>query len=164
MAKVNISGLDELDNKILSIIKDNARLSYTEIAEQCEVTRVSVKNRMETLENKGIIRGYKTIIEPGESDTGVKFFLNIEIKDLDCFDETSKKLSEERLIRELYICSGPNRLYAIGVAPDTRNLRGFVGRLYKEYPGIRNIGINAAMSTIKNVDGGIDYAGDQAEQ
>ena len=31
---MHIEGLDELDNKILSVIKDNARLSYKYIGEQ----------------------------------------------------------------------------------------------------------------------------------
>ena len=46
---MHIEGLDELDNKILETIKDNARLSYSEIGERVGVSRVCVKNRMAAL-------------------------------------------------------------------------------------------------------------------
>lgn len=61
MAKeFEIEGIDEIDEKILSVIKDDARMSYSDIAEKVGVTRVSVKNRMNLLQEKGIIQGYKT--------------------------------------------------------------------------------------------------------
>ena len=54
---MHIEGLDDLDNKILEIIKDNARLTYKEIGEQVGISRVSVKTRMDALQEKGIIKG-----------------------------------------------------------------------------------------------------------
>ena len=50
---MQIDGLDELDNNILSVIKKNARLSYSEIGERVGVSRVCVKNRMAVMEQKG---------------------------------------------------------------------------------------------------------------
>lgn len=54
-----IEGLDKLDNKIIEVVKENARLTYSEIGEKVGVSRISVKKRMEALEEKGIIQGYK---------------------------------------------------------------------------------------------------------
>ena len=38
-----IEGLDELDNKIIEVVKENARLTYSEIGEKVGVSRISVK-------------------------------------------------------------------------------------------------------------------------
>ena len=43
---MNIEGLDKLDNAILETIKDNARMSYSDIGEKVGLSRVAVKNRM----------------------------------------------------------------------------------------------------------------------
>ena len=38
-----IEGLDELDNKIIEVVKENVRLTYSEIGEKVGVSRISVK-------------------------------------------------------------------------------------------------------------------------
>ena len=48
--KLYIEGLDVLDNQILNVIKNNARMSYSDIGEKVGVSRVSVKKRMEAME------------------------------------------------------------------------------------------------------------------
>ena len=61
---MQIEGIDEIDNKILEEIKDNARLTYKEIVEAVGISRVSVKNRMDAMQGKGIIKGFVTVIDP----------------------------------------------------------------------------------------------------
>ena len=51
-----IEGLDELDNRIIEIVKENARLTYSEIGEKVGVSRISVRKRMEALEEKEIYK------------------------------------------------------------------------------------------------------------
>lgn len=51
-----IEGLDELDNKILTVIKKDARLSYSDIGKSVGLSRVSVKNRMDILEEREILK------------------------------------------------------------------------------------------------------------
>ena len=53
---MQIEGIDEIDNKILEIIKDNARLTYKEIGDIVGISRVSVKNRMGAMQEKGVIK------------------------------------------------------------------------------------------------------------
>lgn len=54
---------DEKDCNILSIIRENARLSYSEIGEKVGLSRVSVKKRMSDMQEEGIIRGYRALID-----------------------------------------------------------------------------------------------------
>ena len=75
---MQIEGLDEIDNRILEVIRDNARLTYKEIGERTGISRVSAKTRMEVLQEKGIIRGFQTLIDPTKVPGGTKFFLDIE--------------------------------------------------------------------------------------
>lgn len=156
-----IPGLDDLDNQILEIIKYNARLSYTEIAKECGVTRVSVKNRIDALEEKGIIKGYHTIIDESATDAGIRFYVTMEVKP-EKFDEVRKRLEDNPIIREISVATGKCRLFAMGVSPDSRSLRLFVGELYDRLDGVSNIGVTTLLTTLKEENGGDYDKGDQS--
>lgn len=61
-----LKGLDELDRKIVALLTENARMSYSDIGEAVGVSRVAVRARIDALEKRGVIEGYTTIINPGE--------------------------------------------------------------------------------------------------
>lgn len=48
-------GLDELDQKIIQLLIENARISYSDIGKETGISRVAVKARIQALEKKGII-------------------------------------------------------------------------------------------------------------
>ena len=62
-----IEGLDDIDNRILDAIRDNARLTYKEIGDIVGISRVSVKNRMDVMQEKGVIKGYATMIDASKA-------------------------------------------------------------------------------------------------
>ena len=61
-------GLDELDQKILELLIQNARISYSDIGEKIGLSRVAVRTRVQALEQKGIIEEYTTIIAVASSN------------------------------------------------------------------------------------------------
>jgi len=55
--------IDSIDKKILSVIKNNSRLSYEEIGRHIGLTRNAIKSRIQNLERLGIIAGYKMMVD-----------------------------------------------------------------------------------------------------
>ena len=53
-------GLDELDQKILELLIQNARISYSDIGEKIGLSRVAVRTRVQALEQKGIIEDQRS--------------------------------------------------------------------------------------------------------
>ena len=49
-----LEGLDALDQKIVSLLIENARMSYSDIAQRVGVSRVAVKMRVQALEKRGV--------------------------------------------------------------------------------------------------------------
>ena len=45
-----MDGLDDLDQKIVNLLIQNARMSYSEIGQQVGISRVAVKMRVQALE------------------------------------------------------------------------------------------------------------------
>ena len=59
-----LDGLDELDQKIVRLLIQNARMSYSDIGKEVGISRVAVKTRIQSLEKRGVIEEYTTIINP----------------------------------------------------------------------------------------------------
>ena len=64
-----ISGLDDVDNRIIELLRQNARLSYSDIGKAVRKSRVAVKTRIEQLEKNGIIIALE---EPGGTNVRKK--------------------------------------------------------------------------------------------
>lgn len=153
---MNIDGLDALDNKILDVLENNARATYSEIGEIVGLSRVAVKNRMEILEKNGIIQGYKTIVSPTKVPQGVQFVIDVEaIPEL--YKEVVHTLGTDRFLRQVYTTTGDCRLHAIGFAPNTKTLEAHVNHLFLRTKGIRKLSWHLLLTTIKDVDGGVEY-------
>lgn len=52
--------LDDLDEKILALLRDNARIPLSEIAKRINRSRTAVQARVQKLEDNGVILGYTT--------------------------------------------------------------------------------------------------------
>lgn len=57
--------LDHVDLSILSILRDNGRISMAALAERVNVSRASVYNRVEAMTAAGVITGFSAQIQPG---------------------------------------------------------------------------------------------------
>lgn len=61
---MNIKGIDEKDNQIVTLLRKDARMSWSDIGDAVGLSRVAVATRVKALEAKGIIRGYTALIDP----------------------------------------------------------------------------------------------------
>ena len=153
---MQIAGLDELDNKILTLIENNARLTYQQIGDAVGVSRVCVSTRMKALEEKGVIKGYQTVIDPAALPEGIRFYLDIECVP-DIYEDVVERLAHSGMIRQIYGVSGECRIHAEGYTPNARNLDHFASQLYRGSHGIRRLGTHLILSTLYDADGGVDY-------
>ena len=55
--------MDEIDKIIIHLLKENGRMSLTELGEHIGISRVAVRKRIKKLEEVGIICGYKAVIK-----------------------------------------------------------------------------------------------------
>jgi len=55
--------LDELDEKILRLIVDNARIPFLEVARECGVSGAAIHQRVQKLTNLGVVKGSEFIVD-----------------------------------------------------------------------------------------------------
>lgn len=77
--------MDSFDRKILTALEQNARQSVSQIAEQVNLSRSAVSERIKRLESQGEILGYKAILQQHEQPANqVVAYLEISHGGLKC--------------------------------------------------------------------------------
>lgn len=71
--------LDEIDNKILALLLDNARLPTATIAKQVGIARTTAIARISALEKKGVIAGYGLRLNPALYQPAVRAYVGITV-------------------------------------------------------------------------------------
>ncbi|MEE0960867.1 MAG: Lrp/AsnC family transcriptional regulator [Lachnospiraceae bacterium] len=153
---MRINGLDDIDNTLLTLLKENARYTYSELAEYVGISRVAVKNRIQDMEEIGLIRGYEVKIAPKKVDTSVEFMVNVSPRP-EHYDYVVKVLAKSDMILKVQASSGDCKIIAIGVAGDMQAMDVFYRKLRTIFTDVREFSFDVITSTYKDVDGGIDY-------
>jgi len=56
--------LDERDREIVAALQEDARATYADVAQRVGLSASSVHDRVRKLEQAGVIRGYRAIVDP----------------------------------------------------------------------------------------------------
>ena len=143
-----IKGLDGTDNKIINLLLEDGRMSYSEIGNIVGLSRTSVKSRISELEEKGIISGYRAIINPQKAPEMMTFIMNVETRP-EHFEDAKKKLIEAKQTVTIIETTGNCHLVVICVASNVEEMRYFVNRIYKEIDGISSINAHSILDVLK---------------
>ena len=74
------NSLDAIDEKIVELLQDNARIAIKEIAAQVFLSSPAVTARMERLETRGIIKGYNAAVDSVNLGYKIKAFINLDLE------------------------------------------------------------------------------------
>jgi DNA-binding Lrp family transcriptional regulator len=72
--------MDETDHKLLSLLRQDARLSIADLAHKLAVSRGTVTNRIAKLEGAGIIVGYTVRVRPDVQQNMITAWMSIAVE------------------------------------------------------------------------------------
>ena len=102
--------LDDLDRKILTLITQNAKIPFLEVARECGVSGAAIHQRVNRLHAIGIIKGSEFKLDPSAMGYQTCAFMGIFLKKASLFDEVVKLLEE---IPQIVECHYTTAQYAI---------------------------------------------------
>ena len=140
--------MDKLDQRILELIKDNARLSYSEIGKSVGISRVAVKKRMDAMENAGVIRGYRTVIDEEQAQEGIRYTIDIEALPEE-YPNVVKTLQDDPKLEEIYSTTGECRIHCVGRSRNKYTMEAHVNYLFNHTKGIRKVSWHILMSDLR---------------
>ena len=110
--------VDDLNMRIIDILRKNARTSFTSIAEDVRVSEATVRKRIKVLEEKKVILGYTVVLDPLKMGYNVvaivgldvdpkKFlFVSDSIKEMDEVRWAATSTGEHMLLMEVWAEDG----------------------------------------------------------
>ena len=147
-----MEGLDALDQKIVRLLIENARISYSDIGQEVGISRVAVKARIQALEQRGIIEEYTTIINPQKISGAVSCYFEIETLP-DTLAEVTETLKENEAITQVYRVTGKNKLHVHAVAASSEEMEKLIREVIDPLPGVVSCSCNIILSRIKDIKG-----------
>jgi DNA-binding Lrp family transcriptional regulator len=71
--------MDEIDHKLMSLLRQDARLTVAALAAKLRVSRGTVTNRIRRLEDDGVIVGYTVRLRPDVQHNTIKAWMSIAV-------------------------------------------------------------------------------------
>lgn len=156
--------LDSTDIAILRSLQEDARLSLRDIAKRAGVSAPTVAARLATLEDLGIVKGYRAVIDPERlHETSVLFVVKARLQ---ATEAVASELAQLDAVRRVAIARGgriladatlsrdreiDSLLDAVAAIPDVIDLEHYVSvRTVKEEPrALLTDGMTAALRCVQ---------------
>lgn len=101
-----MSKLDSLDQQILRLISDDARIPFLEVARACGVSGAAIHQRIQKLTAMGVLKGSEFIIDPEKIGYETCAYIGLNLKDPGKFDEVLSRLKEIPEVVECHYTTG----------------------------------------------------------
>jgi len=132
--------LDGLDWKILGVLQENARLSYTEIGRRLRVAHSTVYDRLRKLERFGVIKKYTVLLDLNRLGVKNVTALVTIFTDPKESENVAKKLAELNEVLEVSTSLSEELLVITKiVAKDQEALHSFIASSIAPLPGVLRI-------------------------
>jgi Lrp/AsnC family transcriptional regulator, leucine-responsive regulatory protein len=98
--------MDEIDDRILSILANNGRASFAAIGEQVGLSPHGAADRIRRLERDGVITGYAARIDPAEVGRSLDAFIDIRLLPATDPEDFERRVSRLESVREMAFLTG----------------------------------------------------------
>ena len=100
------SQLDSLDSKILSMLANNARKPFLEIARECNVSGAAIHQRIQKLTAIGVVQGSEMLIDPAAVGYETCAYIGFFLKDASQFNNVVEELKKIPEVVECHFTTG----------------------------------------------------------
>lgn len=154
--QMNRHDLDSFDHKILSVVASEGRVSVTELANRIGLSKSPTQTRLKRLEENGIIKGYRAMLDPIQLGREHVAFVEIRLSDtresaLKAFNDAVRAIPE---IEQAHLIAG-NFDYLLQVrARDMSDYRQVLAEKLSTLPHVSNTSTYVAMQAVKEEGSG----------
>ena len=103
--------IDKLDKQILTMIAEDARVPFLEVARACNVSGAAIHQRIQKLSNAGIIKGSKFIIDSEKIGYETCAYIGLNLKNPENFDVVVEELQKIPEVVECHYTTGDFDLF-----------------------------------------------------
>jgi DNA-binding Lrp family transcriptional regulator len=146
-----IEKINDLDLRILSLLQEDCRLSFNKIACKLGISVGTAFNHVKSLEKKGIIKGYKAILDSGKLGYGLTAIIMIQAEGTHLTD-IENEIAKTANVVAVYDITGDYDATVIAKFKDRGSLSVFIKNLLAILHIKRTV-TNVALNVIKEDPG-----------
>lgn len=133
------------DQQVLDLLRENARMTTTEMAKTLKLSRSTVQKRLERLEDTGVIEGYTVQLSSAYLDQEIKAHVSVTVQPR-MTNEIIEAMKDLPGVRSIYSVSGPYDLIAEIAALSVRDLDEVIDEII-EIAGVERTVSSVILST-----------------
>jgi Lrp/AsnC family leucine-responsive transcriptional regulator len=143
--------LDDIDRKILAVLREDGRITVTELAQRVGMSKTPCQIRMKRLVDTEVIRSFRAVVEPAALGLDHVAFAEVKLSDtreqaLAEFNRAVRRIPE---VEECHmIASSFDYLLKVRTA-DIRRYRTVLGEKISSLPHVASTSTFVAMETVK---------------
>ena len=130
--------LDSLDEQILKLIAENARIPFLEVARLCNVSGAAIHQRIQKLTHLGIIKGSEFILNPESIGYETCAYMGLYLKDPSEFDKVTLALKEIPEVVECHYTTGQYDMFIKIYAKNNHHLLSIIHDKLQKLPLARS--------------------------
>lgn len=128
--------IDQLDQKILEIVSNNARIPFKDVALVCGVSRAAIHQRVQRLIDLGVIVGSGYHVNPKSLGYRTCTYVGIKLEKGSMYKSVVAELQKIPEIVECHFTTGPYTMLTKVYARDNEHLMELLNSKMQEIPGV----------------------------
>ncbi len=142
--------LDPIDEQIISMLQEDGRRSFSDIAEKTERTEVTIRRRVRRLLKQGIIIRFTVVIDPLKTGKQIRAVIRVKtmMKQASAIADKVKDFEE---VSEAFFLDGACGLMLKVTVKDLSELRQFLEKRLGRLPGVGEVETCIVLEDIKSV-------------
>jgi Lrp/AsnC family transcriptional regulator for asnA, asnC and gidA len=133
-----MSQLDKIDTKILQMLREDGRKSFTEIAEKLNINESTVRKRVLAMQKEGVIKKFTVNLDPRKLGINTVAIVGLEV-DPPKLLEVAQKLCEFSEVKYVATSTGDHMIMTEIWTMDGRELTKFISEKIGTMEGVKRV-------------------------
>ena len=128
--------IDKLDRKILSILSQNARIPFKDVAAECGVSRAAIHQRVQHLIENGVIIGSGFHVNPKSLGYTTCTYVGLNLERGSMYRDVVERISTIPEVIECHFTTGSYTMLVKLFAKDNEQLMDLLNNRIQSIPGV----------------------------
>ncbi|MGG3466155.1 Lrp/AsnC family transcriptional regulator [Neobacillus pocheonensis] len=144
--------IDEIDRKILQLLIENGRMSYVDIGKELNLSRVSIRERVNQLMENGVIEKFTVVVNSDKVGKAVSAFFEVDCEPASLVS-VAETLANNPVVASCYQMTGPSTLHMHVLVEDFVRLEKFINEELYSLEGITRVESHILLRRFKSRTG-----------
>jgi Lrp/AsnC family transcriptional regulator for asnA, asnC and gidA len=129
-----ITKLDKIDKKIIELLKENSRMTISDISREIkDLTESTIRYRLEKLDQEGYIKNYTIVLDSKKFEKNISVIFNLKVLP-EHVDKAIEYLKELEPLSNIYLTTGTYPIVVMGYFKNQKGITEFITKKLKNVP------------------------------